>query len=126
MNSVCSSERAFPYHFVIFNYENSKEFFPKYFPEFSWDVFTCHSWLLDDTLEQLLPADSNILKFQKRFTIVEKNRSDDLLGFVFTWQTSRGQVKNRNADSSFSQAVKKRIRNNGDFYSVLGYIPRDL
>ena len=104
----------------------AKEFFPKYFPEFSWNVFTCHSWLLDDTLEHLLPAHSNILKFQKRFTIVEKNRSDDLLGFVFRWQTSRGQVKNRVADSSLAQAVKAHIRKNGDFYSALGYIPKDL
>lgn len=104
----------------------AKDFFAKYFPEFHWKVFTCHSWLLDDTLEQLLPSNSNILKFQRRFTIVEKRRSDDILGFVFRWQTSRGQVKNRVADTSFAQAVKTHIRKNGDFYSVLGYIPRDI
>ncbi len=104
----------------------AKDFFPKYFPEFHWKVFTCHSWLLDDTLEQLLPTHSNILKFQRRFTIVEKRRSDDILGFVFRWQTSRGQVKNRVADTSFAQAVKAHIRKNGDFYSVLGYIPKDI
>ncbi len=104
----------------------AKAFFPKHFPEFSWNIFTCHSWLLDDTLQQLLPAHSNVLKFQKRFTIVSKSRSDDILGFVFRWQTSRGQVKHRVADSSFAQAVKAHIRKNGDFYSVLGYIPKDI
>ncbi len=104
----------------------AKAFFPKYFPEFSWKIFTCHSWLLDDTLQQLLPAHSNILKFQKRFTIVSKSRSDDILGFVFRWQTSRGQVKHRVADSGFAQAVKAYIRKNGDFYSVLGYIENDI
>lgn len=103
----------------------AKEFFAKYFPEFDWKIFTCHSWLLDDTLAQFLPTDSNILAFQKRFTYVEKHRSDDMLGFVFTWQTSRGQVKNRVANSSFACAIQKHIRNNGDLYVALGYILKE-
>jgi len=103
----------------------AKAFFAKYFPEFDWKVFICHSWLLDDTLAQFLPANSNILKFQKQFTLVEKHRSDSILGYVFTWKTNREQVKDLVARSSFAKAVKAHIGNNGDFYVALGYIPKE-
>ena len=38
--------------------------------------FVCHSWLLDDQLAEYLPAESNILKFQRRFTLVDSEGSD--------------------------------------------------
>lgn len=37
---------------------------------FQRDWFCCHSWLLSPDLQQLLPARSHILEFQRRFTIV--------------------------------------------------------
>lgn len=46
---------------------------------------TCMSWLLDDALEQYLPASSHILAFQRRFTMVPGGYDDDAdtLEFVF-------------------------------------------
>jgi hypothetical protein len=38
--------------------------------------FVCHSWLLDDQLTEYLPAESNILKFQRRFTLVDSAETD--------------------------------------------------
>lgn len=37
--------------------------------------YTCQSWLLDPKLTELLPADSNILKFQKLFKPIETDRT---------------------------------------------------
>jgi hypothetical protein len=39
-------------------------------------TFVCSSWLLDDQLAEYLPADSNILSFQRRFTLVDSEASD--------------------------------------------------
>ena len=38
--------------------------------------FVCHSWLLDDQLAEYLPGESNILRFQRRFTLVDTAESD--------------------------------------------------
>ncbi len=100
------------------------EFFPKFYPEHTFSVFTCHSWLLDDTLKTLLPEGSNILRFQNRFIPVARHCGDDLLGFVFGWQTTRGQVKYRPAETGLEKAIKAHIRKNGLFYTVLGYISK--
>jgi hypothetical protein len=48
-------------------------------------VATCTSWLLDDQLAEYLPADSNILAFQRRFNLVPGARDNDeaMVRFVF-------------------------------------------
>ena len=101
------------------------EFFPKYFPEHIFTVFTCYSWLLDDTLKGFLPESSNILRFQNRFTPVARTCSDALLGFVFGWQTTREQLQNRPAETRLKKGIKTHIQKNGRFYVVLGYMPKE-
>ena len=45
-----------------------------YYPEYSYDRYTCESWLMSPVLKQLLPGGSNIVSFQERFTIVSEDR----------------------------------------------------
>ncbi|SDR85007.1 hypothetical protein [Microlunatus soli] len=40
-------------------------------------AFCCHSWLMDPQLIDLLPADSNIVRFQARFDHFTDSRIDD-------------------------------------------------
>ncbi|MGA8115646.1 MAG: acyltransferase domain-containing protein [Actinocatenispora sp.] len=46
---------------------------------------TCQSWLLDDQLAEYLPADSNIVRFQRRFRPLPVTQESDeaIVGFVF-------------------------------------------
>ena len=76
------------------------EFFEKYFPEFKYKFYSCNSWLLDETLSEFLKADSNILKFQKLFKIIETQKSYGLLGFVFKWDTRIENLRNYEATSN--------------------------
>jgi len=48
-------------------------------------VATCTSWLLDDQLREYLPADSNILRFARRFELVPGSLDNDeaVLHYVF-------------------------------------------
>lgn len=46
------------------------QFFPRWYPDEPIYGFVCPSWLLDPQLAEYLPADSNILTFQRRFTIL--------------------------------------------------------
>jgi len=98
------------------------EFFGRFFPEFTYSQKTCHSWLLDPTLNEVLKENSNILKFQELFDITETEKSDDIIRYVFTWDTNRVNLKNKVADGGLATAVKRRILSGGDFYCAIGVI----
>jgi hypothetical protein len=60
-------------------------FFRRLFPDVDYGVATCGSWLLDPQLAEYLPASSNIVAFQRRFTVMPGGFPSDaaVLGFVF-------------------------------------------
>jgi hypothetical protein len=60
-------------------------FFARHFPETPTHLAICTSWLLDPQLAQYLAPDSNIIRFQRRFTIVGDGYDGDadVLRFVF-------------------------------------------
>jgi hypothetical protein len=63
---------------------NAKEFVKKYYPNYSYKAFVCYSWLLDPQLENLLPQNSNIVKFSRRFEkVTMKSKGNGALDFVF-------------------------------------------
>jgi hypothetical protein len=43
------------------------EFFPRFFPERPWKAVYCHTWFFSPQLQQILPPDSSIVKFQREF-----------------------------------------------------------
>ncbi|MDQ0364770.1 acyltransferase domain-containing protein [Catenuloplanes indicus] len=49
--------------------DEGRAFFPRHFPDETYTAFSCGSWLLDPQLREYLPADSNIIRFQDRFTL---------------------------------------------------------
>lgn len=51
------------------SYEKAKEFMKKFFPEYQDADVVCDSWLLSPALQNVLPENSNILRFQKAFMI---------------------------------------------------------
>lgn len=104
--------------------EQAKEFFAKYYPEYNYKCFTCHSWLLDSTLTEMLGEESNIIKFQKMFTPVFEHKADDIIRYVFRWDTTKRQVKNLYCPSSLAKKVRDRVIAGGDFYAVCGYIKK--
>jgi hypothetical protein len=60
-------------------------FFARHFPETPMRIGICTSWLLDPQLLEYLAPDSNIMRFQRRFTLVSEGYDGDadVLRFVF-------------------------------------------
>jgi GNAT domain-containint protein/N-acyltransferase family protein len=60
-------------------------FFARHFPETPTRLAFCTSWLLDPQLAEYLERESNILRFQRRFTLVGDGYDGDadVLRFVF-------------------------------------------
>jgi hypothetical protein len=66
--------------------DEARAFFAKHFPETSYRFGICESWLLDEQLTEILPASSNIVSFQRRFTHDPDWSSpgdDDTIRFTF-------------------------------------------
>ncbi len=102
--------------------EMAKSFFATYYPEYRYDFFACHSWLLDTSLKNFLPSESNILKFQSLFDIVEEEKSDAIIRYVFRWGAERSDLDQLPVTSGFSQRVRDHMLAGGDFYESLGII----
>ena len=102
--------------------EYAKEFFAKYFPEFKYEHFTCHSWLMDKVLEEMLPKESKIIQFQNMFDVYHPEEDDAILRYVFKWNTTRYTVKNAVAESSFAKKVKEYVRKDRKFYVSYGVL----
>ncbi len=101
----------------------AKDFFSRYFPEVTYKCFTCFSWLLDDTLEQFMRQDANILKFQRRFQVVDKIESLNILQFTVNWGINKENMDSFTPTNSFTQKAMEFVKNGGAFYIVFGYIP---
>ena len=104
--------------------ERAKQFFEKHFAYFNYQYFSCHSWLLDDTLKDLLPLESNIIKFGALFDKIDKNESDAILKYVFKWNTRRENLADFPAKSSLGAKIKERERQGGKFFEVLGVLKK--
>jgi hypothetical protein len=63
-------------------------FFRETFPAQASNVAVCTSWLLDEQLADYLAADSNIVRFQRRFTLLPGSKEADASPFHFVFGTS--------------------------------------
>lgn len=102
----------------------AREFFAKHFPDMQYSYFSCLSWLLDDTLKEYLPPESNILQFAELFGVVESRPSDDIIRFVFGSAAKRENIDTWVCRSSFAQRIKAAIAEGKVFYETRGLIAR--
>ncbi len=100
----------------------AKAFFARYFPQVEYKCFTCFSWLLDNTLEQFVRPDGNILKFQKRFQVLERIESINTLQFTVSWGITKENMDTFTPESGFAKRVLEAAKKGVKFYIVFGYI----
>ena len=101
---------------------SAKEFTVRHFPDFEYRYFTCLSWLLDDSIADLLGNNSNILKFGTLFEKVRRNESDNILRFVFGGGTTRKTLPDAEPKNRFQRELKEAALSGRTFYDVRGVI----
>lgn len=102
------------------SFEAAKNFFSKYRPEKEFKCFTCHSWLLDDTLKKYLPESSNILRFGDMFIKLKNDDDNALIRYMFPWDTTMENINERVPKTRAAAAVKEAIRQGEQFHVTLG------
>ncbi len=105
--------------------KQADEFFTQFFPEHPYQYYTCFSWLLDENLREFLDENSNIIQFQKRFTILHKREQDSIIHFLFKFGfTDREEIREIESKSEFAKKIKEKALAGGKFYNVLGMFKR--
>ena len=104
------------------SFRRAREFFPLHFSYEPYDAVTCTSWLLDPTLADYLPEESNIVRFQRRFEPMpgEYDAGEDVLRFVFgTLTTPLDELPTRTV---LQRAVVAHLKAGGRWHGRTGRI----
>lgn len=60
-------------------FERALDFFPRHFPDYRFNAFTCGSWILNTAIQQLASPQSNMVRFQREVYLFPIGLSDDSL-----------------------------------------------
>ncbi len=99
-------------------------FFTRHFPRWNAAAFACASWLLDATLEELLPPSSNIVRFLGEFHLLPHPRACDAQMLERVFGGPLGDLDAAPCASSLQRAIVahlragKRLREAGGFMLV--------
>jgi GNAT-like C-terminal domain/N-acyltransferase N-terminal domain len=92
----------------------ARELFPEYASA------CCTSWLLDPQLTEYLPADSNILSFQRRFEPTgESGVENRILEFVF-YAPPDADLDSLPQETTLQRALVGHLRSGGEWHAVAG------
>lgn len=106
------------------SFKEAADFFAEYFPELNFSAYHCETWLLDPQLQQLLPASSNIVKFQREFYLYpvlsfESRIYHELFG------AKAEDLSNAPQNTSIQRAVINHVSAGKSFWEQAGFILKD-
>ena len=105
------------------SFAQARQFFPEHFPEEPYHVAMCHSWLLDPQLADYLPETSNIVQFQRRFTLVDRDyEPKDDVAFEFVFGRKSSEIDTLPRNTTIQRALIDHIRNGGHWYGGSGWL----
>ncbi len=110
------------YDACVSSIEEAKKFVKAHFPDFEYRYITCLSWLLDNSVADLLGEGSNVLKFATLFEIVATNKSDNIIRFVFQNGATRDKLKDITPVGRFQTALREAALAGRTFYDCRGVI----
>ncbi len=101
-------------------------FFPRHFPEQRFVAFTCSSWLLDAALQKLLPATSNIARFQREVYLLP-GRGDGKNTLVRVFGSVPTDLSRAPRDTTLRRAILDHLLTGGHLSSGRCVLfPQDL
>ena len=86
-------------------------------------VATCTSWLLDPYWGEVLGEGSNIVRFQRRFTLVGEGSSGEGDVFRFVFGMARVDVGAAPRRTRLDRAVVERLESGGGLRVCTGWLP---
>lgn len=104
------------------SYAEARRILDECFPSATRRVATCSSWLLDDQLEEYLGPGSNILEFQRRFTLVPGAGDGDRGVLTFVFRTVDTPLDELPHETRLQRAVVAHLRSGRHFRWRTGWM----
>jgi len=101
----------------------ARRFIPRHFPDPPRRRVVCTSWLLDEQLADYLPPDSNIVRFQRRFTMEPGAADDDHEPLRFVFRRVPPDVGELARDTTLQRALVDHLRDGGHWRVRSGWVP---
>jgi len=104
-------------------FEQAPTFFRRHFPAEHYRVAECGSWLLDEQLAEYLPADSNIINFQRRFQLVPGKSwpaDEEIIQFIFG-RPPPVSLDSLPQQTTLERAIVRHLQAGRHWYSRLGW-----
>jgi hypothetical protein len=91
-------------------------FFPRHFPDRPFAGFACGSWILDAQFEQLLPATSNLVRFQQEvYLFPGRSGSGTTLRTVFGHGLTLADLPRFPRETTMQRAFARHLEAGGHF-----------
>lgn len=106
----------------------ARDFFARHFPDDTRRVGICTSWLLDPQLAEVLPETANIVRFQRRFTLIDGEwpGDHDVLSFVFkrraNWPMTDADFAGLPRRTRLQRALLDRLESGGHWHVRTGWL----
>lgn len=102
----------------------ARSFFARHLPDAGRRRVVCESWLLDEQLADYLPAESNIVRFQRRFTMdTDVVVVDDHEPLRFIFRRVPADLGELPADTTLQRALLDHLRQGGHWRIRTGWFP---
>lgn len=101
------------------SYREAERFLKNYFPEYADKDFVCESWLLSPYLKEVLPENSNIIRFQSAYTI-ERVSLEDKSFMEWIFHTHSEDLTKLPQNTSLQRNVKQRLEQGKKIGSAFG------
>lgn len=107
--------------------DRARAFFPRHFPGEPYRSCHIFSWLLDPQLADHLPAESNIIRFQRRFSPLERpdrpSVPEDTNPLKFVFGDIERPLESLPRDTVVQRALVDHLRAGGHWYVRGGRLP---
>jgi len=109
------------------SYAKALEVMESCYPEFSFPVLHCGSWLMDTQLADMLPAESNMVRFQSDYLHGNTVHVDSgVFSFLFTHPYSRNDLPGLPERTTLERKMKQHLLSGQHCYDQVGVIPVEL
>ena len=107
------------------SFREARAFFARYFPEYSYSYFACSSWLLDASLSDFLPPESNIIKFGNLFDRLAVYDGLYMLDYLYPIGTTKETLVDVTPTTPLAAKIREAILAGRTFHPSFGVIPAD-
>jgi hypothetical protein len=91
------------------------DFFPRHFPDRPFAGFACWSWILDPQFESLLPASSNLVRFQREVYLYPVGGDSDVISTVFGYGHTADDQPSLPRKTTMQRAFAAHLESGGHF-----------